>query len=99
MTGFDDNGTAQEGHNSEAPLSVVSDQIRSYIERVERLNEEKDVITEDIKEVFSEAKAMGYEVGAIRKIVAIRKRDKDDVANEKAVMDQYYRALGMDFML
>jgi uncharacterized protein (UPF0335 family) len=99
MTGFDDNGTAQEGHNSDGVENAAASQLRSYIERVERLNEEKDVITEDIKEVFSEAKAMGYEVGAIRKIVAIRKRDKDDVANEKAVMDQYYRALGMDFML
>lgn len=94
-----DEGPAQEGHNSDGLENASASQLRSFIERVERLTEEKDDLAQDIKEVYSEAKAMGYEVAALRKIVAIRKRDQNDVANEKAVMDLYYRALGMDFML
>ena len=73
-----------------------AERLRSFVERVEQLNEEKAEIAAQIKDVLSEAKGEGYLVMAIRKIVAERKRNADDVAEEKAVLDMYRAALGMD---
>lgn len=72
-----------------------TERLRSFVERVEQLNEEKAEVAAQIKEVLSEAKGEGYLVMAIRKIVAERKRSPDDLAEEQAVMDMYRAALGM----
>jgi uncharacterized protein (UPF0335 family) len=69
--------------------------LRSFVERIERLEEEKKALQEDIKEVYSEAKGNGFDVRILRKIVSIRKRDKDDLDEEEALLDVYMRALGM----
>lgn len=74
------------GHNANS-------QVKSYVERVERLAEEKASIAEDIKEVFAEAKGNGLDVKILRKLIAERKRDKDDLAEEEALLDLYRRAL------
>lgn len=76
------------GNNSAA-------QLRSIIERIERLEEEKANIALDIKEIYSEAKYNGYDVKALRKIVTDRKKDRDDLAEFEAIVDTYKRALGM----
>ena len=75
--------------------SVTADQLRAFIERVETLETEKQEVTDQIKEVLSEAKGSGYEAKIIRKIVAIRKRNRDDVENEYAMTELYMNALGM----
>ncbi len=75
--------------------SVTADQLRAFIERVETLETEKQEVTDQIKEVLSEAKGSGYEAKIIRKIVAIRKRNRDDVENENAMTELYMNALGM----
>lgn len=74
---------------------VTGDQLRAFIERIERLEEEKKEISEQIKEVFAELKGQGFDVKAIRQILKLRKQDPDDRAEEEAVLDLYMSALGM----
>ena len=74
---------------------VTADELRQFIERVERLESEKADIAEQVKEVFSEAKGRGYDTKVMRKVIALRKRDKDDIAEEEAVFEMYREALGL----
>ena len=75
--------------------SVARDQLRSIIERVERLEEEKKTIQDDIKEVFAEAKGNGYDIRTLREVIRIRKQDSDARAEQEAMLDLYLHALGM----
>lgn len=75
--------------------SVASGQLRAFIERIERLEEEKKTIADDVKEVYGEAKSMGYDAKVIRKVVAIRKLDQNDRMEQEAILDTYLAALGM----
>ena len=79
----------------EDSYDVTAGELKQFIERVERLEEEKREVAEQIKEVMAEAKGRGYDTRVMRKIVALRKRDKDDVAEEEAVLEMYKQALGM----
>jgi uncharacterized protein (UPF0335 family) len=74
---------------------VTADELRQFIERVERLNAEKSDIAEATKEVLAEAKGRGYSPAVMRKIIARRKRNRDDIAEEEALMEMYKEALGM----
>lgn len=74
---------------------VTADELRQFIERLERLEAEKRDIAEQQKEVMAEAKGRGYDTKVIRKVIALRKRDADDIAEEEAVLDMYKQALGM----
>jgi len=74
---------------------VARDQLRSYIERIERLEEEKKTIGDDIKDVYGEAKAMGFDTKILRKVIAIRKQDQDERMEQEAILDTYLHALGM----
>ena len=74
---------------------VARDQLRSFIERIERLEEEKKTIAEDIKDVYGEAKGIGFEPKILKKVIAIRKQDKDERAEQEAILDTYLAALGM----
>jgi len=74
---------------------IASEQLRSLIERIERLEDEKRVLGEDIKEVYAEAKGAGFDPKIMRQIIRIRKRDKDDLDEEETLLDLYKRALGM----
>jgi len=74
---------------------VARDQLRSYVERIERLEEEKKSIADDIKDVYGEAKALGYDAKVLRKVVAIRKQDENDRLEQEAILDTYLHALGM----
>lgn len=82
------------GHNS-GSASVAASQLRSFIERVERLNEDKKAVMEDIKEVFAEAKASGFDSKTMRKIIAERKKPTEEIQEEEALLDLYRSALGM----
>ena len=77
------------GHN------VAKDMIRSVVERVEKLEEERKAISDDIKDVYTEAKGNGLDVKALRTIVRMRKQDADERANQEAVLEIYMQALGM----
>ncbi len=74
---------------------VTADELRQFVERIERLEAEKKDIAEQQKEVMAEAKSRGYDTKVLRKVVALRKRDKDDIAEEEAVLEMYKEALGM----
>lgn len=76
--------------------SVAADQLRSIIERIERLNEEKQAVTKDIKEVYEEAKGNGFDTKTIRKLISIRKKDKTERELEESILDLYMSALGMN---
>lgn len=75
--------------------SATQAQLRDYIERVERLNEEKTVLSQDISGIFAEAKANGYDVKAMRRIIAIRKLDPQEAKEQDDLVDLYKHALGM----
>lgn len=70
-------------------------QLKSLVERIERLEEEKATVTTDIREVYAEAKGSGFDTKILRKIVARRKRDANEVAEEEAIFDLYLQSLGM----
>lgn len=74
---------------------VAVDQLKSIIARIEKLEEEKAAISDDIKDVFAEAKGNGYDVKAIRQIIKLRKMDAQEREEEETVLDTYLRALGM----
>jgi uncharacterized protein (UPF0335 family) len=81
--------------SADAVYNVTADELRQFVERYEHLEAEKRDIAEQLKEVMAEAKGRGYDTKALRKIIALRKRDKDDVAEEEAVLEMYKAALGM----
>ncbi|WP_333714271.1 DUF2312 domain-containing protein [Yoonia sp.] len=75
--------------------TVAGQELRQFIERYERLEAEKKDIADAQKEIMAEAKGRGYDTRVLRKIVALRKRDADDLAEEEAVLEMYKAALGM----
>ncbi len=75
--------------------TVAADELRLLIERAERLEEEKKAISDDVKDVMAEAKSRGYDAKAIRKIVQIRRKKKEEYQEEEAILDTYLAALGM----
>jgi len=74
---------------------IAGERLRSFIERIERLEEEKRTLAEDIKEVFAEAKGTGFDTKIMRQIIKIRRMDKDDLDEQETLLDIYKRALGM----
>ena len=74
---------------------VTADELRQFVERYERLDIEKKDISDQQKEIMAEAKGRGYDTKVLRKIVALRKRDSNDIAEEEAVLAMYKEALGM----
>ncbi|MEP5758071.1 MAG: DUF2312 domain-containing protein [Litoreibacter sp.] len=74
---------------------VTADELRQFIERFERLEQEKKDIAEQQKEVMSEAKGRGYDTKVMRKLIGMRKRDPNDLNEEEAVLELYKEALGM----
>ncbi len=76
-------------------LMVARDQLRSVVERIERLEEEKKGIADDIREVYGEAKANGYDTKVLRQVISLRKQDSSERQEQDAVRDVYLQALGM----
>ena len=74
---------------------VTADELRQFVERFERLEMEKKDLADQQKEVMAEAKSRGYDTKVLRKLVALRKREPDDIAEEEAVLEMYKEALGM----
>lgn len=78
-----------------APAAFASDQLRSIVERIERLEEEKQSLVDDVKEVYAEAKANGFDVATLRQVVRLRKKDAAERMEAEALLDLYLHALGM----
>ena len=81
-----------EGHVSN---TVAAAELRQFIERYEHLDAEKSDLADQMKEVMAEAKGRGYDTRVMRKLIAMRKRDRNELAEEEAVMEMYRQALGM----
>lgn len=77
------------------PGGVAGDQLRAFIERIEKLEEEKQTIADDIKDVYAEAKANGYDTKIMRTVVRLRKQDSAERQEQEALLDLYMHALGM----
>jgi uncharacterized protein (UPF0335 family) len=81
--------------SDDATYAVAADELRQFIEQYEHLESEKKDIAEQQKEVMSEAKGRGYDTKVMKKVIALRKRDKNDLAEEEAILEMYKAALGM----
>ncbi|TWG67425.1 DUF2312 domain-containing protein [Aminobacter sp. J44] len=80
---------------TQSSQTVAAGQLRAFVERIERLEEEKKTIADDIKDVYAEAKGNGFDVSAIRQIVRLRKQDPSERQEAEAVLELYMSALGM----
>ena len=74
---------------------VTADELRQFIDRIQRLDAEKKDLAEQQKEVMAEAKGRGYDTKVMRKLITLRKRDQNDIAEEEAILEMYKEALGM----
>ena len=74
---------------------VARDQLRAFVERIERLEEDKKTLADDIKDVYGEAKAMGFDTKVLRTVISIRRQDQNERMEQEAVLDTYLHALGM----
>ncbi|MGU3494684.1 DUF2312 domain-containing protein [Xanthobacteraceae bacterium A53D] len=79
-----------------ADTGVAADELRQFVERIERLEEEKKAIADDIKDVYAELKARGFDSKAVRKIVTIRRQDAQERQEQEAILELYMQALGLD---
>ena len=80
----------------EAPSTrFAKDQLKAFIERIEKLEEEKKAIADDVKDVYAEAKGNGFDIKALRTIVRLRKQDIDERKEQEAILETYMHALGM----
>lgn len=75
---------------------VAADRLRSFVERIERLEEEKAALAADIREVYSEAKGTGFDIKVLRQVVRLRKMDQSDRREQEEILDLYKRALEID---
>lgn len=85
--------TVETNHNSVG--GIETERLRSFVERVERLEEEKRTLAADIREVFAEAKGSGFDTKIMRQVIKLRRMDSDDLDEQEALLDVYKRALGM----
>lgn len=77
------------------PTSVAADELRAFVERIERMEEEKKAIADDIKEIYAEAKGTGFDVKAIRTLVRLRAQDAQERQEMEAILELYMQAIGM----
>ena len=77
------------------PAKFAKDQLKAFVERIERLEEEKKSLANDVKDVYGEAKASGFDVRALRHIIGLRKLDVDERREQAAIVETYMTALGM----
>jgi len=83
-------------HETENPApNAIANQLKAVVERIERLEEEKKALADDIRDVYAEAKGNGYDIKALRAIVRLRKQDKTERQEHEAILETYMHALGM----
>jgi uncharacterized protein (UPF0335 family) len=87
--------TATAAAQEEPATRFAKDHLKAFVERIERLEEEKKAIADDIRDVYAEAKATGFDAKAMRTIVKLRKQDADERKEQEAILETYMHALGM----
>jgi uncharacterized protein (UPF0335 family) len=87
--------TAAVRETENAAPNAIANQLKAVVERIERLEEEKKAIADDIRDVYAEAKGNGYDVKALRTIIRLRKQDKTERQEHEAILETYMHALGM----
>lgn len=87
--------TATAAKDDQPAHRFAKDHLKAFVERVERLEEEKKAIADDVRDVYAEAKANGFDVKALRTVVKLRKQDADERKEQEAVLETYMHALGM----
>ena len=78
-----------------ATMNIAADRLRSIVERIERLEEERKALASDIKDIYAEAKSAGFDVKVLRQIIRLRKQEPAEVEEQETLLDLYRRALGM----
>ncbi len=87
--------TAAAAHDDQAAHRFAKDHLKAFVERVERLEEEKTAIADDVRDVYAEAKSSGFDVKAMRTVVRLRKQDVNERKEQEAILETYLHALGM----
>ena len=87
--------TLDTGPSEQATTQFARDQLKAIIERIERLEEEKKAISDDVRDVYAEAEGNGFDVKALRAIVRLRKQDVDERKEQETILETYMHALGM----
>jgi len=87
--------TAAAAEDNQPAHRFAKDRLKAFVERVEKLEEEKKAISDDVRDVYAEAKANGYDVKALRTVVKLRKMDVNERKEQEAVLETYMHALGM----
>ena len=87
--------TNASAKDDESPRRFAKDHLKAFVERVEKLEEEKKAIADDIRDVYAEAKSTGFDVKALRTIIRLRKQDENERAEEETILETYMQALGM----
>ena len=98
QSGNDGGAAASRKRQSDDPASVggiAADRLRSFIERIERLEEEKKALSNDIKDIYGECKSSGFDVKIIRQLILLRKQEPAEIEEAETLLDVYRRALGM----
>ena len=86
---------AKDNTDEQATIRFGKDQLKAFVERVERLEEEKKALSDDIRDVYAEAKASGFDTKALRTVVRMRKQDANERKEQEAILETYLNALGM----
>jgi len=87
---------ARQAADAESEVGgIAADRLRSIVERIERLEEERKALASDIKDIFMEAKSAGFDVGVLKQLLRIRKKEPAEVEEQETLLDLYKRALGM----
>lgn len=90
-------GTSGEGGSTMAEVGgIAGERLRAFIERIERLEEEKAALAADVREVYAEAKATGFDVKTMRQLIRLRKMDRSDRQEQEHLLDLYKRAIGLE---
>jgi len=95
MTAAKQSRARQEANPDPATGGIAADRLRSIVERIERLEEEKKALANDIKDIYGEAKASGFDVKALRALISLRKKEPAEVEEQDSLLMLYRRALGM----
>jgi uncharacterized protein (UPF0335 family) len=86
---------ALDATSDEKPTNVAGDRLRSIVDRIERLEEERKALGSDIKDIYSEAKSAGFDVKVLRQLIRIRKQEPAEIEEQETLLDVYRRAIGM----